>query len=423
MKRPVAELACEAVSTSDFKEFGEALALQTLPESFGILADLTLNQAIAEQLAGASATDWVVSPITWNVELYDPRAEFKPAEQFLHLLWQDLSSRLVRKIDAVARRTSITSRGAVLCFFGRAELCVVVEYRRSPGGAINLRPLVACLQPNAVTELSSMLVGAAPNVRNAIKQVAFSVDKLVYQRGAITHVNRQAGDVFGPTIDTIVLGELVAEWLSAQPSDQSISALEIGPGSGFLSTIIGTCPNVRELTAIELNEAAATCTLKNLLVNELTLDAKNQWIRVRAERFAANQFTKPFDLIVCNPPYIPDAPKHGASEYGRAVGGLELCTEVLQSLPDLLTDEGALLLMVSSLSKHLVVAAIPEGFELTTALPEGGRKVPLDVDVVWDNAEWLKKLLSDGHLTSDADGNLWHQLLPIWVRRSMGGAT
>ena len=420
MKKELAKLAREALTTSDFKTFGDSLATQALPDSFGVLADPELVALVTKQLQDNDPTRWITRPLTWNADLYDPHVTLGPAEELLHLLWQDLSTRLALKLNAVARRTSLSSRGAVLCFFGRAQFSIVVEYTRSGGGAVGLRPLAALPDPNGVLELTNLLDGATANVRNAIKNVALSVDKIVFQRGSIIHVDRQREDVFGPTIDTVLLGELLAEWLDMRTPDGKISALEIGPGSGLLSAILASSDHVGDLTAVDLNGAAVTCTLKNLQINDVTLDAKHQRVRVRAEKFASDQFANPFDLVVCNPPYIPGAPDSASPltrEYGRAVGGLDLCIEILKSLPTLLGPHGNVLLMASSLSYPEVIAAVPDGFEAIGALEGDGRRVPLDVDAVWERSDWREKLLADQRIEQDDEGGLWHKLRPLWIKR------
>ena len=95
MDSNLAELALKAVTSSEFAEFGSALASPTLTRSFGILSDPRLVQAISVQIGDGGPTDWVVRPLTWNAEQYGPKAVLNPAEQLLHLLWQDLHAKLI----------------------------------------------------------------------------------------------------------------------------------------------------------------------------------------------------------------------------------------------------------------------------------------------------------------------------------------
>src|SRR6476620_5016284 len=117
MKTEFARLAREAIATSDFKAFGDTLATQALPDSFGVLVDPDLMKLIADHLQDSDPTKWVTRPLTWNAELYDPDVTLNPEDQLLHLLWQDLNTRLVPKLQSVARRRPLPFRGVVLCFF------------------------------------------------------------------------------------------------------------------------------------------------------------------------------------------------------------------------------------------------------------------------------------------------------------------
>lgn len=419
MSSDLEALARQAIASSDFKKFDEAISLQELPKSFGVLNDAELVQVIATYL-GDDPTRWVLRPSTWDVSAYSHLTTFNPAETLLHLLWQDLRSKLARKLDAVARRGPISREGAILCFFGPATFEIIVRFTRS-GGAMELRPLVAQLNPSGVLDLMSLLDGASPQLKSQIKRVAISTDKLIYQRGALIHVNRQTEwEVFGPTIDTIILAELIADRIETLAPEHRITALEIGPGSGLLSAVLAKSEHVAELTAVDLNPAATSCTIKNLQTNDVILDGKHQAIRVRSEAFSSQQLCPPYDLIVCNPPYIPKAPDpadHSLSERGRAVTGIELCVDILSQLPSLLGEGGLALVMTSSLSDREVLDCIPQGFLAIQALPGDGRRVPLDVDDVWDSSEWREQLLREARIEEDEHHGLWHKLRPIWVRR------
>lgn len=417
-------IALRALNSGNDREFVAALADQQYPESFGILLDPNLAAAVKAQLTSDGPAHWIQNPLTWNVSEYGASTSLLPAQHLLHLLWQDLGSRLRAKLDSLGRHIALTRHGAVHCFFGRAALSIFVEYRRTSTGVFSLTPIDVRLAPSAVMELVSMLQDATPAIRNAIKRVAHSTDKIVYQCGVICHVHRQLEvDVFGPSIDTVVLAGLLAEWLTA--FDSKLRALEIGTGSGLLSAVIAASDKVLALTTIDVNQVAATCALKNLTLNGISLTAMHQIIRVRAESFSTKELLGPFDLVVCNPPYIPDAPVEcnpANKEYSRAVGGLELCLDILNNLHLLIGDEGVLLLMVSSISEEEVIAGIPFEYYATRALPGSGRRVPLDVEVVWENPTWREKLVFARRIEEDENGDLWHELRPLWITKRQGSS-
>lgn len=58
-----------------------------------------------------------------------------------------------------------------------------------------------------------------------------------------------------------------------------------------------------------------------------------------------------FDLIVTNPPYLPDNPNHVDRTVDGGPTGIEVSVHILASVLDKLSEKGKILIMVSSLSK------------------------------------------------------------------------
>jgi len=411
--------ACAAIEHGDFKQFDLALHKQRLPDAFRILQSARLATLIRSQCSGTGIADWIMTPITWNVDAYDPRRTFTRGETLMHLLWQDLNHRLTLKLDAAFQRVTFPPQGAILCFFHGTGLNVIVAYRRTTGGAVSLRPIAAQEEPRGVFELSHFLSGTQEQ-RNSIKAAALSVDKLLFQRGALVHVDRQREDVFGPSIDTVLLAEILAQWIEDLPENELIDALEVGPGNGLLSVLLASAENTRRLYAVDVNPVAVTCTLKNLQINGAKIDAVAPEIHVRAERFKSSEFSRAVNLIVCNPPYIPDAPPDagaGADAYQMAVGGLGLCADLLGALESLLLPDGRLLLMTSSISLDEVRRLIPRGFRVVPAMAGDGIRVPLDVNSVLERKDWQEVLVKRTCIERDSQGELWHRILPVWIER------
>ena len=419
MRAELASLAKAALNSSQLQQFHDELATQALPDSFGVLTDPDLVEMLTAKLGGTVA-EWITRDLTWDEQKYGPQLgpNFVAEDQLLHLLWQDLDTKLARGVEAVSAKVALSTKGAILCFFGRAQLTIIVQYTRSGGGAVDLRPLAVVENPAGVLELEELFHRQPPNIRNLLKKSAVSVDKLVFQRGTIVHVDRQREDVFGPTIDTVILGELIAETLESRMGGSKMSAMEIGCGSGLLTALLASSSHIAELTALDISEPAIACTLKNLQVNGYKLDQST--IRVRGERFIAAHYPEKIDLVVCNPPYIPDSDEARTTmaPYGRAVAGIELGVDILKALPALLSDGGALLLMTTSVSHKDVMQFLPAGFEWRPALTSEGRRVPLDVDNLWQRPEWRDELLNENRIELDSEGQLWHHLLPVWVSRS-----
>ena len=93
-----------------------------------------------------------------------------------------------------------------------------------------------------------------------------------------------------------------------------------------------------------------------------------------------------------------------------------MAQSLLASLPNLLTDTGALMLMSSSVSHDDIMRHMPTGFEVKELLENGGRRVPLDLDNLWQSTDWRKSLVEARRLEVDGDG-LWHWLKPVLVSR------
>ena len=123
---------------------------------------------------GGNVGHWITRPLTWDADEYDPLVapKFETEDTILHLLWQDLDTKLAQKIEAVGRKVALATRGAVLCFFGRAQLTIIVEYTRSGGGAVNLRPVAAVQDPAGLFELDELFDRQPPQIRNLLKKSA-----------------------------------------------------------------------------------------------------------------------------------------------------------------------------------------------------------------------------------------------------------
>lgn len=410
-----------ALENDRFDDFGRALRGQRLPNAFSVVLSSSVSQNLSDTPSSRSIVDKIIRPLTWDVNCYTPHKELSPNEKLLHLLWQDLCNRLIPKLEAAFQANPLATQGAIFCFFNGPALSIIVRYERSHGGALSLQPIAARENVQGVFELYDLLTDASPAQRNSIKAAALSVDKLVYQRGVLIHVSRQRDDVFGPTIDTVVLAEVIGNWFEAHSGEQQITAMEIGCGNGLLSTLLAITDDVSELYAVDLNSSAVSCTLKNLKINEIGPESVRPKLHVRAEEFRATTCPQNIDLVVCNPPYIPDFPldQLNREPYQMAVGGLGLYREIFGSLNRLLSTNGQLLLMTSSVSLSEVRPLIPAEFNITPALSGQGLRVPLDVDNIWQSNDWREWLLKEGRIEEDEKGGLWHYIQPQWISREV----
>lgn len=198
--------------------------------------------------------------------------------------------------------------------------------------------------------------------------------------------------VWGPSIDTLLLSRA----LSRLPLAPVRRALEIGCGSGFLSKVVlARAPGLLEMTLVDLSPHAAACA------RELVTDPR---ARVIEGDGIAVLGQGPWDLIVCNPPYIPRPHSIDDNPYE----GVGLLRHLLEHGPGHLAPGGRLIVNVSSLGGQVVADLMPAA----AATPIDRLEVPLKVFNVLNSGEWLAFLANAAGLTAERrDGyDYWHTI-------------
>ena len=148
------------------------------------------------------------------------------------------------------------------------------------------------------------------------------------------------------------IAELIAErfspWLDAAGVRR---ILEIGTGSGCIAIACAYAFPDAEVIATDISAGALTVAAANVADHDL--DGRLHLVRTDH----AEGVEGPFDLIVSNPPYVPDAEEAGLpAEFGHepALGlfsgtdGLDSARRILQDAPLLLRDRGVLALEVGA---------------------------------------------------------------------------
>ncbi|HWQ63345.1 MAG TPA: HemK2/MTQ2 family protein methyltransferase [Methanospirillum sp.] len=140
--------------------------------------------------------------------------------------------------------------------------------------------------------------------------------------------------VYQPAEDSFLL--LKTAKSEVRSSDR---VLEIGVGSGYVST--GLLSSCRLLVATDKNPHAASI-------------AHNAGVQVVRADLAAG-LCGPFDLILFNPPYLPTAPSERIDDWLELAldggpTGRDVIIRFLQEVPSLLSSEGRVLLLISSLT-------------------------------------------------------------------------
>lgn len=144
--------------------------------------------------------------------------------------------------------------------------------------------------------------------------------------------------VYGPEDDTFLLLEALRN------EEFSGEGLEIGVGTGFIA--LHVCHHFKKVTGVDINPKAVELAVTNAHVNHIG----------NVHFFESDLFSRvegAFDVIICNPPYVPadenvvsveDVAYHGGED------GRQVIDKFLVQFPLYLTPEGKVYLLQSSLS-------------------------------------------------------------------------
>lgn len=150
--------------------------------------------------------------------------------------------------------------------------------------------------------------------------------------------------IYEPAEDSFLLSDSVKEYLESSANKQ-IRILDMGTGSGIQAKI---CKNLgfKNILAVDINQQA---------VKEL----KKQKIKaIYSNLFSKINKKDKFDLIIFNPPYLPEdkaEPKDSIVETTAGKQGYELIIQFLKQAKSHLKKNGRILLLFSSLSKPDVI--------------------------------------------------------------------
>ena len=150
-------------------------------------------------------------------------------------------------------------------------------------------------------------------------------------------------EIYQPREDSYLLQKHLKDYCKG-------NVLEIGTGSGILALEAAKYANV---LAVDINPEAVKFVQKNVKQQNL----KNVKV-IESDLFS--KVTGKFDLVIFNPPYLPDPEKDYARDIALDGGkkGYELIERFLDNVNSYLVENGKILLLFSSLSKKKKVCEI-----------------------------------------------------------------
>ena len=149
--------------------------------------------------------------------------------------------------------------------------------------------------------------------------------------------------IYPPAEDSYLLQKSLKDYLKG--GSLSLKVLDMGSGSGIQAR---TCKDlgIKEVLAVDVNSDA----VKGL--KEEGLHA------IRSDLFSEVPKSEKFDLIIFNPPYLPEdkrEPKDSRLATTGGEKGYELILKFLKQAKDYLNKDGKILLLFSSLSKPRII--------------------------------------------------------------------
>lgn len=201
--------------------------------------------------------------------------------------------------------------------------------------------------------------------------------------------------VWSPSIDTL----LFCRALGKEDLSGVKTAIEVGSGSGFISKyLLKKVEGLEKMVAIDLEPNAKKCAEKNIKDS-----------RLKAFVGDALEFLqgKKYDLIVCNPPYIPRPKSIDDNPYE----GVHLLANLIKGVHTNLNENGRLITNISSLCEKIAYDVIEEEGVEARALDT--MNVPLKVHNVVQNKEWMEYLMDRGLEKKWKDGWDYWQTITI----------
>ena len=227
--------------------------------------------------------------------------------------------------------------------------------------------------------------------------------RIFHEHGATV---RCAEGVFGPTIDSLLLGGLLITLLSYphSPLAHIKRVVEVGTGTGYLLCLAAvTLGNQLDLLAgSDISDLAVECSSRNLRIAWPTGVQNGKAHIVLSSDVLSLVPAGTIDLIISNPPYLPAKPIDLASSRpgeNSAIAGERVLRDILLgSGPTALRMEGVILFVTSTLSLQILEDLVEEArlagvMWFSKSLLEIPW-VPLDLPEVQEDPEWVQALLA-----------------------------
>lgn len=250
------------------------------------------------------------------------------------------------------------------------------------------------LDPVLVTDMHK-ISQLDPTKRDTVFKLYESVERITeYDEVSLTFNQNKYLNTWGPSIDTL----LFCKALNKIDFSNIRGAIEVGAGSGFITKyILSQTKAIKNIELIDLNPHAIACCRDNIK------DERASFIVGDAVEYMKEN---KYDLIVCNPPYIPRP--QGIDD--NAYEGTGLLEYLIENIEKLLTKNGFFITNFSSLSEEKMRSVAEKAGVKIEILEQA--EVPLKVMNVLNNKDWIKYLIDSGFIKAEHKSgyDFWHQI-------------
>lgn len=161
--------------------------------------------------------------------------------------------------------------------------------------------------------------------------------EISYKKGRYLWRN---GYLWPPSIDSFILIQQVLAYINENKVQPS-SVLDIGSGTGFLGIELArSVPSIRAVKLSDFSSTAVLYSTFNIMLNRAGFNGRQvdiysamEFNGVGVHAYHPVQELDKFDLLVCNPPYIPIKDEYVEERKHNAISGLTLLKWVLEAGP------------------------------------------------------------------------------------------
>jgi hypothetical protein len=260
------------------------------------------------------------------------------------------------------------------------ELASIMGKDRDKGKRVitypkNKKKLVSSFKNPVLITDNYRIAQLAPGLRDTLFSLFSSKDRIFEYDGVTTISDKSHINVWSPSIDTVLFAKAISKVLLKKKDFKT--AAEIGTGSGFLSKyVLAKCSSLKSILIMDINPYAIKSAMDNIKDKRALFYAGDGLKKIKNEKF---------DLLICNPPYVP-RPKSIDDNPYEGVGVLNY---LLHEGEKHLNPGGMILVNISSLCENIVLKKNP-----SLPMKEIEKmRVPLKVNNIANNQTWLNYLI------------------------------